>query len=153
MDRDGESGGPPLELGTRDQHLEATADRMILRLAVSKLSQGFRRALLLHDVHGYEHKEVAAILGWAPGTSKSQLHKARVRVREALKKFFTRYRPNGNRTHGGSAGKALNPPAQNDKSPADGDRGSKPDNGPRKRERAIPSWCEPLDDKATNPSK
>jgi RNA polymerase sigma-70 factor (ECF subfamily) len=153
MDRDGESGGPPLELGTRDQHLEATADRMILRRAVSKLSQGFRKALLLHDVQGYEHKEVAALLGWAPGTSKSQLHKARVRVREALKKFFTRYRPNGNRTHGGSAGKALNPPAQNDKSPADGDRGSKPDNGPRKRERAIPSWCEPLDDKATNPSK
>ena len=92
MDPDSESGAPPLELGTRDRHLEATADRMILRRAVSKLSQGFRRALLLHDVHGYEHKEVAAILGWAPGTSKSQLHKARVRVREALSKFFNKYR-------------------------------------------------------------
>ena len=148
MDRDSESGGPPLELGTRDHHLEATADRMILRLAVSKLSQGFRKALLLHDVHGYEHKEVAAILGWAPGTSKSQLHKARVRVREALKKFFTRYR------HNGSAGKALSPPAaQNDKPPSDDERKSKPDDHPDKRERAIPSWCEPLDEKVTNPSK
>ena len=154
MDRDSESGDPPLELGTRDQHLEATADRMILRLAVSKLSQGFRKALLLHDVHGYEHKEVAAILGWAPGTSKSQLHKARVRVREALKKFFTRHRHNDNRADGGSADKALSPPAaQNDKPPSDDERKSKPDDHPDKRERAIPSWCEPLDDKATNSSK
>jgi hypothetical protein len=127
---------------------------MLLRLAVSKLSRGFRKALLLHDVQGYEHKEVAAILGWAPGTSKSQLHKARLRVREALKKFFKRYRQNGNRTHLGSGGKAASsPPAQNDKLPSNVDRESKPDNGPQKRERAIPSWCEPLDDRATNPSK
>src|SRR6516165_488612 len=154
MDRDSESGGPLLELGTRDHHLEATADRMILRLAVSKLSQGFRKALLLHDVYGYEHKEVAAILGWAPGTSKSQLHKARVRVREALKKFFTRHRHNDNRADGGSASKAPSPPpAPNDKLPADGDRESKPDNGPQKRERAIPGWRDPLDEEAANPSK
>ena len=154
MDRDSESGDPPLELGTRDQHLEATADRMILRLAVSKLSQGFRRALLLHDVHGYEHKEVAAILGWAPGTSKSQLHKARVRVREVLSKFFNKYRNNGKRSQVGSAGKALSPPpAQNDTLPSDGEREPKPDSGPPRRERAIPSWCEPLDDQATSPSK
>jgi RNA polymerase sigma-70 factor (ECF subfamily) len=92
MGSDRESGRPPLELGTRDPRLEATADRMILRQAISKLSEGFRKALVLHDVHSYEHKEVAAILGWAPGTSKSQLHKARVRVREALSKFFNKYR-------------------------------------------------------------
>ena len=154
MGSDSESSGPPLELGTRDRHLEATADRMILHHAVSKLSRGFRKALLLHDVHGYEHKEVAAILGCAPGTSKSQLHKARVRVREILNKFFKRYRYNGNRSHVGSAGKAASPPpAQNDKLPCDGERKSKPDNAPRKRGRAIPSWCEPLDDKAASPSK
>jgi hypothetical protein len=134
-----ESRRAPVELGIRDRHLEATADRMILRLAVSKLSQGFRKALLLHDVHGYEHKEVAAILGWAPGTSKSQLHKARVRVREILNKFFKRYRCNGNRSHVGSVGKAFCPsPAQNDKFPCDGECKSKPGNTPRKRERAIP---------------
>jgi hypothetical protein len=154
MGPDNESGRLPLELSTRDRRLEATADRMILRQAVSKLSEGFRKALVLHDVHGYEHKEVAAIWGWAPGTSKSQLHKARLRVREALKKFFKRYRQNGNRTHLGSGGKAASsPPAQNDKLPSNVDRESKPDNGPQKRERAIPSWCEPLDDRATNPSK
>jgi RNA polymerase sigma-70 factor (ECF subfamily) len=154
MDRDSESRRPPVELGTYDRHLEATADRMILRLAISKLSQGFRKALLLHDVHGYEHKEVAAILGWAPGTSKSQLHKARVRVREVLNKFFKRYRHNGNRSHVGSAGKDFSPPpAQNDNLPPDGERKSKPGKAPRKRERAIPSWCEPLDYKAACPSK
>jgi RNA polymerase sigma-70 factor (ECF subfamily) len=154
MGTESESGRPPLELGTRDRHLEATADRMILRHAVSKLSRGFRKILVLHDVHGYEHREVAAILGCTPGTSKSQLHKARARVREALRKFFNRYRYNENRSHVGSAGKALTrPPAQNDKLPSDDERKSKPDNSPRKRERATPSWCEPLDDKATSPSK
>ena len=153
MDRDGESGGPPLELGTRDQHLEATADRMILRRAVSKLSQGFRKALLLHDVQGYEHKEVAALLGWAPGTSKSQLHKARLRLREALSKFFNKYRNNG-RSRVGSAGKALSPPpAQNDTLPSDGEREPKRESGPPKGKRTIPSWCEPLDDQATSTSK
>lgn len=152
MGPDSETGRPPLELGTRDRHLEATADRLILRLAVSKLSQGFRKALVLHDVHGYEHKEVAEILGWAPGTSKSQLHKARVRVREVLSKFFNRYRYKDKRSHVGSVGKALSsPPAQNDKLSSDGEREPKqPDSGPRKRERAIPSWCEPLDDQTTS---
>ena len=140
MGSDSESGRPPLELGTRDRHLEATADRMILRLAISKLSQGFRKALLLHDVHGYEHKEVAAILGWAPGTSKSQLHKARLRLREALSKFFNKYRNNGDRSQVGSAGKALSPPpAQNDTLRSDGEREPKPDSGSPKRERTIPA--------------
>jgi len=154
MSADGESGRPPLELGTRDRRLEATADRMILRQAVSKLSEGFRKALVLHDVHGYEHREVAAILGWAPGTSKSQLHKARVRVREVLSKFFNKYRNNGNRSQAGSAGKPLSPPpAQNETLPSDGEREPKADSGSPKGECAIASWCEPLDDQATSPSK
>ena len=153
MGRDNESGRPPLELGARDRRLETTADRLILRQAVSKLSEGFRKALVLHDVHGYEHREVAAILGWAPGTSKSQLHKAHLRLREALSKFFNKYRNNGNRSQVGSAGKALSPPpVQNDTLPSD-EREPKPDSGPPKRERTIPSWCEPLDDQATSPSK
>ena len=135
---DSESRRPPVEMGTRDRYLEATADRMILRLAVSKLSRGLRKALLLQDVHSYEHKAVAA-MGWAPGTLKSQLPKARLRVREVLNKFFKRYRCNGNRSHVGSVGKAFCPsPAQNDKFPCDGECKSKPGNTPRKRERAIP---------------
>jgi RNA polymerase sigma-70 factor, ECF subfamily len=39
---------------------------------------------LLHDVHGYEHKEIASMLGCSVGNSKSQLHKARKRLRELL---------------------------------------------------------------------
>ena len=150
---DSESRRPPVEMGTRDRYLEATADRMILRLAVSKLSRGLRKALLLQDVHSYEHKAVAA-MGWAPGTLKSQLPKARLRVREVLNKFFKRYRCNGNRSDMGSAGKAFGgPPAQNDKLPSTGEPKSKPDDAPRKRERAIPSWCKPLDDEAASPSE
>lgn len=82
-----EDGRPPLELGTPDQHLEGLADRLLLQAAVGQLSKGFRAALVLHDVHGYEHREIASILGWATGTSKSQLHKARVRVRESLDRY------------------------------------------------------------------
>ena len=75
-----------VELGAADLRLEGTADRMLLRKAVNRLSRGFRATLLLHDLHGYEHSEVAAILGCATGTSKSQLHKARLRVRQMLVK-------------------------------------------------------------------
>ena len=77
---------PHVELGVSDARLEGTADRMLLRSAVDRLSRGFRATLLLHDLHGYEHSEVAAILGCATGTSKSQLHKARLRVRKMLLK-------------------------------------------------------------------
>lgn len=85
---DPESAAPRahLELGVSDARLEGTADRMLLRSAVDRLSRGFRATLLLHDLHGYEHSEVAAILGCATGTSKSQLHKARLRVRQMLRR-------------------------------------------------------------------
>lgn len=76
----------PLELGTPDRRIECLPDRILLQAAVSQLSKGFRAALVLHDVHGYEHREIASILGWASGTSKSQLHKARLRVRESLQR-------------------------------------------------------------------
>jgi RNA polymerase sigma-70 factor (ECF subfamily) len=75
-----------VELGVADARLEGTADRMLLHKAVGRLSGGFRATLLLHDLHGYEHSEVAAILGCATGTSKSQLHKARLRVRQMFAK-------------------------------------------------------------------
>jgi len=79
-----EDGRAPVELGTRDQRVEGLPDRVLLQAAVGRLSEGFRAALVLHDVHGYEHREIASILGWATGTSKSQLHKARLRVRESI---------------------------------------------------------------------
>jgi len=60
---------------------EAAAD---LRHAVAALSDGYRQVLVLHDVEGYTHLEIADMLGIEIGTSKSQLSRARRAVREAL---------------------------------------------------------------------
>jgi len=87
-DRQEETGRPRKEWGTPDRRLEGTADRPLLQSAVAQLPGGFRAALLLHDVHGYQHQEVAAMLGWATGTSKSQVHKARLQVRRMLRKLL-----------------------------------------------------------------
>jgi RNA polymerase sigma-70 factor, ECF subfamily len=58
--------------------------RKQLERALAALPIGYRTVLVLHDVEGLEHEEVAQILGCHVGTSKSQLHKARARLREAL---------------------------------------------------------------------
>ena len=59
--------------------------RMDLERAIGKLPNGCRAAFLLHDVEGFEHHEVAAILGVSEGTSKSQVHKARMKLRAMLR--------------------------------------------------------------------
>ena len=58
--------------------------RMKLERAMEKLPEGMRRVLVLHDVEGYTHEEIAGMLGVNPGTCKSQLFKARARMRELL---------------------------------------------------------------------
>jgi RNA polymerase sigma-70 factor, ECF subfamily len=60
------------------------ADRIDLERAIAKLSPGYRAAFVLHDVEGFEHHEIATILGIAEGTSKSQVHKARMKLRAYL---------------------------------------------------------------------
>ena len=60
-------------------------DRVALEDAVAQLPAGYRAVFILHDVLGHEHGEVARILGVAAGTSKSQLHKARMRLRKLLR--------------------------------------------------------------------
>ena len=64
------------------------ADRAISRIdlerAVAELPEGCRTAFILHDVQGLEHREIAEVLGIAEGTSKSQVHKARLRLRAML---------------------------------------------------------------------
>lgn len=60
-------------------------DRLALEEAISKLPRGYRTAFILHDVQGLEHVEIAKILGCAVGTSKSQLHKARMKLRCLLR--------------------------------------------------------------------
>jgi len=61
-------------------------DRIALDKAISELPPGYRMVFILHDVEGFEHEEVATLLGVSVGTSKSQLHKARLRLRELLNK-------------------------------------------------------------------
>lgn len=63
---------------------ERTVTRMDLERALARLPEGCRAAFVLHDVEGLEHREVAEILGIAEGTSKSQVHKARLRLRAML---------------------------------------------------------------------
>jgi RNA polymerase sigma-70 factor (ECF subfamily) len=61
-----------------------TVQQIDMERAVAKLPQGCRAAFLLHDVEGFEHREVAAMLGISEGTSKSQVHKARLKLRKSL---------------------------------------------------------------------
>jgi RNA polymerase sigma-70 factor (ECF subfamily) len=60
-------------------------DRIDLDKAISELPPGYRTVFLLHDVEGYEHEEISRLLKVSVGTSKSQLHKARMRLRDLLK--------------------------------------------------------------------
>jgi RNA polymerase sigma-70 factor, ECF subfamily len=79
-----ESSGPRLEFGGPDLLLSGVLDNVNLRKAIDQLPDGYRQIFILHDVQGYEHKEIANILGCSIGNSKSQLFKARLRLRELL---------------------------------------------------------------------
>ncbi len=59
-------------------------DRIALKNAIAELPNGYRNVFVLHDVEGYEHEEVAGMLKISVGTSKSQLHKARLKLRGLL---------------------------------------------------------------------
>jgi RNA polymerase sigma-70 factor (ECF subfamily) len=72
------------EYGTRDNCLAGCVDRVALAHAIKELPHGYRTIFLLHEVEGYEHQEIAEMLGCSVGNSKSQLHKAKLRIRELL---------------------------------------------------------------------
>ena len=80
-----------LELASRGAGSESSVilNRIYLDEALQQLSPGYRAVLILHDVEGYEHNQIGEILGCAVGTSKSQLHKARKKLRRLLKKRAT----------------------------------------------------------------
>ena len=81
---DEETGGPRKDVGAPDLRLSGAVDRVNLQRSVEKLPPGYRTVFVLHDVQGYEHNEIADIMGCSVGNSKSQLHKARTRLRELL---------------------------------------------------------------------
>jgi len=61
-------------------------DRLALDEAILQLPYGYRMVFVLHDVEGLEHSEIASLLGCSIGTSKSQLHRARMRMRFLLRR-------------------------------------------------------------------
>ena len=72
--------------GTSNPNKMPIVDKIALENAIDQLPAGYKNVFVLHDVEGFEHEEVAKILGCSVGTSKSQLHKARLKLQKLLKK-------------------------------------------------------------------
>lgn len=79
--------GPGRSFGAPDLSLAGSVDRLALERAISDLPAGYRLIFVLHDIEGYEHNEIAAMLDCSIGNSKSQLHKARLKLRDAMRTF------------------------------------------------------------------
>jgi RNA polymerase sigma-70 factor (ECF subfamily) len=73
------------DYGDDDRRLLGSVDRIGLEKAIAELPQGYRTVFVLHDVEGYEHNEIAEIMNCSVGNSKSQLHKARLKLRDWLR--------------------------------------------------------------------
>ena len=78
-ERAGRSFGEP------DLHLSGAIDRLALQRAIENLPDGYRLIFVLHDIEGFEHNQIADMLECSIGNSKSQLHKARLKLRDALR--------------------------------------------------------------------
>jgi RNA polymerase sigma-70 factor, ECF subfamily len=81
-----ESDTQPKDFGGFDLRLNGVIDRITLQAAINELAPGYRAIFILHDVQGFKHSEIAEIFGCSHGNSKSQLHKARMLLRQLLKK-------------------------------------------------------------------
>ena len=82
-----EEGETPVQIvkGTENPGTAPVIDRIGLENALKQLPTGYRTVFVLHDVEGYEHYEIAEMLGIAEGPSKSQLHKARLKLRQLIR--------------------------------------------------------------------
>lgn len=98
-----EDGETPVQVvkGTEDHRAMPIVDRIALDNAIAQLPPGYRLVFTLHDIEGHEHTEIARMLGRSVGTSKSQLHKARLKLRALLR------RRNESASPAGSAGNSL----------------------------------------------
>jgi RNA polymerase sigma-70 factor (ECF subfamily) len=72
------------EVGDPDAACGEVELKVALERALDRLPVGMRQVLVLHDVEGYTHEEIGSVLGVAAGTSRSQLFKARARLRQSL---------------------------------------------------------------------
>lgn len=86
MEQTTEDGETPVQIvsGTEDPLRMPVVDRIALDNAIKRLPPGYRTVFVLHDVEGHEHEEISRMLGCSVGTSKSQLHKARMKLRMLL---------------------------------------------------------------------
>ncbi|HEX8709672.1 MAG TPA: RNA polymerase sigma factor [Pyrinomonadaceae bacterium] len=87
MEQTTEEGETPIQIvhGTANPNAMPVVDRIALDKAIAQLPPGYRTVFILHDVEGHEHEEIARMLGCSVGTSKSQLHKARMKLRTLLR--------------------------------------------------------------------
>ena len=83
-----EEGDTPVQIvrGSEKPGKMPVVDKIALDNAIKELPNGYKNVFILHDIEGFEHEEVARILGCSVGTSKSQLHKARLKLRKLLKR-------------------------------------------------------------------
>lgn len=83
-----EEGETPVQVvrGSEKPAKMPVVDKIALDNAIKELPNGYKNVFILHDIEGFEHEEVARILGCSVGTSKSQLHKARLKLRKLLKR-------------------------------------------------------------------
>jgi RNA polymerase sigma-70 factor, ECF subfamily len=72
------------DFGGDDLHLVGVVDRIALRRALADLPDGCRKIFALHEIEGYQHHEIAELLDCSVGNSKSQLHKAKLKMRDLL---------------------------------------------------------------------
>jgi RNA polymerase sigma-70 factor (ECF subfamily) len=76
---------PGRSFGAPDLVLSGAIDRLTLQRAINDLPAGYRLVFVLHDIEGFEHNEIASLLDCSIGNSKSQLHKARLKLRASMR--------------------------------------------------------------------
>jgi RNA polymerase sigma-70 factor (ECF subfamily) len=84
LERHSSNGEGPFEDGSSDTSMLGAIDRLNLMRAIRKLPAGYKKLFLMYDVIGYQHSEIAGLVGCSTGCSKSQVHKARKRLRRLL---------------------------------------------------------------------
>ena len=87
MEQTTDDGETPIQIvkGTENPNAMPVVDRIALDKAIAQLPPGYKMVFTLHDIEGHEHEEIARMLGCSVGTSKSQLHKARMKLRGLLR--------------------------------------------------------------------
>lgn len=82
-----DEGDTPIQVvtGTENPNTMPVVDKISLDAAIKQLPPGYKKVFILHDIEGLEHEEIARALGCSVGTSKSQLHKARMKLRMLLR--------------------------------------------------------------------